>query len=50
MFMDIHGHNSAKPSFIFGNHHPKFFHCVENKTLCKLMQNLSEGYFGYNEC
>lgn len=38
MYSDIHGHNSALPSFIYGNYTDKIEHLIENKTFCKLLE------------
>lgn len=39
MYIDVHGHSSAIPSFLYGNHSDKIEYLIENKMLCKLMQS-----------
>lgn len=39
MYIDVHGHSSAMPSFIYGNHAEKMEYMVENKMFCKLIEN-----------
>lgn len=39
MYVDVHGHNSALPSFIYGNHTEKIEHAIENKMFCKLIES-----------
>jgi hypothetical protein len=39
MYFDIHGHQSAKPSFLFGNYTEKISEMTENKLFCKLLEN-----------
>jgi len=39
MYIDVHGHSSAMPSFIYGNHAEKIEHLIENKMFCKLIEN-----------
>ena len=48
--MDIHGHNSPKPSFIFGNFSQNFHQILENKTFVKIMEVLCEGNFDSQGC
>ena len=50
MFVDIHGHNSPKPSFIFGNFCQNLYQSLENKTFVRLLENFSEGNFDSLEC
>jgi hypothetical protein len=38
MYVDVHGHSSALPSFIYGNHTEKIEHLIENKVFCKLLE------------
>ena len=38
MYIDVHGHCSPVPSFIYGNHADKFEHTIENKLFCKLIE------------
>lgn len=48
MFMDIHGHNSPKPTFIFGNFSQNFYQTLENKTMTKFMELYANGNFDSN--
>ncbi len=46
MYVDVHGHSSAIPSFIYGNHTEKVDHLIENKLFCKIIeQNFLVGGF-----
>lgn len=45
MFLDIHGHNSPKPSFIFGNYSQNFYQALENRTFVKIMEMLGPENF-----
>lgn len=48
--MDIHGHNSPKASFIFGNFSQNIYQTLENKTFVKIMEALCEGNFDSSGC
>lgn len=50
LFLDIHGHNSPKPAFIFGNFNLNIYQNLENKTFVKIMEVLSEGNFSSLGC
>lgn len=39
MYIDVHGHSSAMPSFIYGNHSEKIEYLIENKMFCKLIES-----------
>lgn len=50
MYVDVHGHSSALPSFIYGNHSEKIEHLIENKMFCKLLEvNFVQGGFSKME-
>lgn len=41
MYVDVHGHTSPKASFIYGNYNTNLFQSLENKTFCKILDNLN---------
>ena len=50
MFVDVHGHNSPKPAFVFGNFSLNLYQSLENRTFVKLLDCVSEGNFDSFEC
>ena len=50
MFIDVHGHNSPRPSFVFGNFCQNIHQSLENRTFARLLENYSEGTFDYLGC
>lgn len=45
MFIDVHGHNSPKPAFLFGNFSSNLTLFMENKTFAKLIEVNGAEYF-----
>jgi len=39
MYVDVHGHSSAIPSFIYGNHAERMEYAIENRMFCKLIES-----------
>jgi hypothetical protein len=37
MYLDVHGHQSARSSFLFGNYTENIHHMIENRFFCKLI-------------
>ena len=50
MYFDIHGHNSPKSSFIYGNHTKNILHAIDNRVFCKIMEKINNGNFKYSDC
>lgn len=46
LYLDVHGHQSSKPSFIYGNHTDNLGHSIENRLFCRLLENnfVEEGF------
>ena len=45
MFIDVHGHNSPKPSFLFGNFSLNLHQTLENKTFARILELFNDGNF-----